>query len=44
VVAEVELSSEDETFERPDWIGEEVSHDARYYNTSLVRHPYIRWT
>jgi adenylate cyclase len=44
VVAEVELSSEDETFERPDWIGEEVSHDARYYNTSLVRHPYTRWT
>ncbi|WP_018231783.1 CYTH domain-containing protein [Thioalkalivibrio thiocyanodenitrificans] len=44
VVAEVELSSEDETFERPDWIGEEVSHDARYYNTSLVRHPYTHWT
>lgn len=43
VVAEVELSSENESFEMPDWVGGEVSHDARYYNTSLVRHPYSRW-
>ena len=43
VVAEIELSRDDETFERPDWIGEEVSHDLRYYNTSLVRNPYTRW-
>lgn len=43
VVAEVELSAEDEAFETPDWVGEEVSHDVRYYNTNLVRHPYAHW-
>lgn len=43
VVAEIELSVEDEAFERPPWVGEEVSHDPRYYNTSLVRHPFCQW-
>lgn len=43
VVAEVELASEDEPFELPDWAGEEVSHDTRYYNVCLVRHPYREW-
>jgi adenylate cyclase len=43
VVAEIELSSEDEPFARPGWIGEEVSHDVRYYNTNLVRHPFTLW-
>lgn len=43
IVAEVELASEDEPFERPDWLGEEVSHDTRYYNVCLVRHPYKDW-
>lgn len=43
VVAEVELSAEDETFELPPWAGEEVSHDARYYNVCLVNHPYSEW-
>ena len=43
IVAEVELSAEDEEFERPSWLGEEVSADPRYYNTSLIAHPYARW-
>ena len=44
VVAEVELSTEDEEFERPDWLGTEVTGDRRYYNSSLVSTPYCRWT
>jgi adenylate cyclase len=43
VVAEVELGSEDEALELPEWIGEEVSADPRYYNVSLVKHPYSAW-
>ncbi|MFO8153997.1 CYTH domain-containing protein [Thioalkalivibrio sp.] len=43
VVAEIELDHADETFDRPDWLGEEVSEDPRYYNTELARHPYSRW-
>lgn len=43
VVAEIELEHADEPFERPDWLGEEVTHDIRYYNTSLSRHPYKQW-
>ena len=43
VVAEVELSDQDEAFERPQWVGEEVSGDARYYNVCLVKHPYTAW-
>lgn len=42
-VAEVELSSPDEEFERPDWLGEEVTGDRRYYNSQLLRHPYTTW-
>ncbi len=44
VVAEVELGGDDEHFLRPDWIGEEVSHDPRYYNACLSRHPYREWS
>jgi adenylate cyclase len=44
VVAEVELTHEDEVFSRPDWLGEEVTHDARYFNSSLASHPYCQWT
>ncbi|HKK05748.1 MAG TPA: CYTH domain-containing protein [Gammaproteobacteria bacterium] len=44
VVAEIELDDEQEDFERPPWLGEEVSHDPRYYNVSLVRHPYKDWS
>lgn len=43
VVAEVELDSEDEQPPLPPWAGEEVSHDPRYYNVCLVKHPYKDW-
>ena len=43
VVAEVELSSEDEEFVRPEWLGEEVTGDARYYNSMLMKKPYKTW-
>ncbi len=43
VVAEIELGRPDEPFERPQWLGEEVSDDARYYNVSLVAHPFKDW-
>lgn len=43
VIAEVELSSPDEPFEKPDFIGQEVTGDARYYNAQLMRHPYKDW-
>jgi adenylate cyclase len=42
-MAEVELASEDEVFEMPEWAGEEVSGDPRYYNASLAQHPYKSW-
>ena len=43
VVAEIELGSEDEAFDKPDWIGQEVTGDTRYYNSSLIRLPYSKW-
>lgn len=43
IVAEVELTTTDEKFTRPDWLGKEVSDDPRYYNVSLVKHPYKEW-
>jgi len=43
VVAEIELSDADEAFDIPTWIGEEVTHDTRYYNTRLSREPYSTW-
>jgi adenylate cyclase len=43
VVAEIELRSEDQAFSRPPWLGEEVTHDARYFNSSLATHPFSRW-
>ena len=43
IVAEIELKSEDQAFEKPAWIGEEVSGDPRYYNSMLVAHPYSTW-
>ena len=43
VVVEIELKSEDQTFSWPDWVGEEVTHDERYFNANLIRHPYSRW-
>ena len=43
VVAELELASEDEAFTKPDWLGEEVTHDARYFNSNLATHPFSHW-
>ena len=43
VVAEVELAHADKAFALPSWAGEEVSHDMRYYNTSLAARPYSTW-
>ena len=43
VVAEIELGSEAEQFELPQWIGEEVTSDVRYLNSSLIKHPYSAW-
>ena len=43
VVAEIELEAEDEAFEKPSWIGDEVTEDPRYFNSSLVEHPYSAW-
>lgn len=43
VVAEIELANADEVFDRPAWLGEEVSHDQRYYNSNLSRLPYTKW-
>ena len=44
VVAEIELKDECEAFEKPSWLGEEVTDDPRYYNASLTRHPYSRFS
>lgn len=43
VVAEIELGHEDEHFDKPNWAGDEVSHDPRYYNVCMVKHPFKDW-
>lgn len=43
IVAEIELNDEAEFFQKPDWLGEEVSADPRYYNVSLIKHPFKDW-
>lgn len=43
VVAEIELTSETQSFEKPSWIGEEVTHDPRYFNSNLAQNPYNTW-
>ncbi|NDV57821.1 CYTH domain-containing protein [Bacteroides sp. 519] len=43
VVAEVELTSLDEAFYKPEWLGREVTGDSRYYNSMLMKKPYKRW-
>ena len=42
-LAEIELSHENETFEKPDWLGEEVTGDVRYYNAQLMKNPLKNW-
>lgn len=44
VLAEIELNAVDEDFERPAWLGEEVSTDARYFNINLITNPYCSWS
>ncbi len=43
VVAEIELSREDEPFEKPSWLGQEVTGDSKYYNSQLSANPYTAW-
>lgn len=43
IVAEVELQSEGQAFEKPEWLGAEVTADPRYFNSNLVKHPYTKW-
>jgi CYTH domain-containing protein len=43
LLAEIELSSEDQPFESPPWIGQEISGDPRYYNANLIAHPFTDW-
>lgn len=42
-VAEIELASEDDTFGIPEWLGQEVTGDTKYYNSMLMKHPYKCW-
>lgn len=43
IVAEIELKAESETFEKPGFLAEEVTHDPRYYNSNLATHPFSSW-
>ena len=43
VLAEIELGSETEAFQKPAWLGEEVTGDTRYYNSMLMKNPFTRW-
>ena len=43
ILAEIELQSEEQPFTRPAWLGEEVTHDRRYYNSNLATEPYAKW-
>ncbi len=43
IIAEIELESENEAFEKPDWLGMEVTNDQRYYNAYLSKNPFTNW-
>ncbi|MEH2263653.1 CYTH domain-containing protein [Nostoc sp.] len=43
ILAEVELNDENQQIELPNWIGQEVSDDSRYFNSNLVKHPFSQW-
>ena len=43
VVAEIELESEDQAYDKPEWVGEEVTGDSRYFNSNLINNPYTKW-
>lgn len=42
-VAEIELTSENDSFEKPEWLGEEVTGDVKYYNSMLMKNPFTKW-
>src|SRR6516164_9568904 len=44
IVAEVELKGADQTFDKPAWLGEEVTNDPRYFNANLIKNPFTRWS
>ena len=44
IVAEVELESENQPFDKPGWVGREVTGESRYFNSNLIHHPYRRWS
>ena len=43
IIAEVELTFENEFFEQPNWLGKEVTGDKKYYNSHLSEHPFCSW-
>ena len=43
ILAEVELESEDQTYEKPEWIADEVTGDPKYFNSNLIQNPYKNW-
>lgn len=43
IVAEIELTDENEFFEKPNWLGEEVTNQKQYYNSYIANHPYKNW-
>lgn len=43
IIAEIELNTENETFEKPEWLGEEVTGQTKYYNSQLSKNPFTNW-
>lgn len=43
VIAEIELNNESQEFDKPNWLGKEVTGDIRYYNSQLSKNPYSKW-
>ena len=43
IIAEIELENENEVINKPDWLGDEVTHDIRYYNAYLSKNPFTKW-
>jgi len=43
IIAEVELDTEDQKFAKPEWVGDEVTGDSKYFNSNLIHHPYRQW-
>jgi len=44
IIAEVELKGADQTFDKPVWLGDEVTSDPRYFNANLIKNPFTRWS